>query len=179
MGHFLPFYSLKNQKNQNFEKTKKLPKISSFYTKTTMRYSSWDAEWDKHIFLSFWAIFCHFTPLTVWKIKTLKKRKRKKHLEMSSFYTVHQKSQSYDVCFLRDGVWQTSFVILGHFLHFYPNIDPKYENLKKCKKTGDIILLLMCTIYEDHMMYGLFWAILVSFLAIFCPFKPLKGQIIK
>ena len=36
-------------------------------------------------FLSFWAIFCPFTPLATQKIKMLKKLK--KHLEILSFYT--------------------------------------------------------------------------------------------
>ena len=31
---------------------------------------------------------------------------------------MHQKSQSSDAYFLRYGLWQTFFVILGHFLHF-------------------------------------------------------------
>ena len=36
------------------------------------------------IFLSFWTVFCPFTPLWTQKIKILKKWK--KHLEISSFY---------------------------------------------------------------------------------------------
>ena len=47
-----------------------------------MKYSSWDTELGR-IFLSFWAIFCPFTPLTIQKTKILKKWE--KHLEMSSF----------------------------------------------------------------------------------------------
>ena len=62
-----------------------------------MRCSSWNMEWDRHSFLSFWAIFCTFTPLWTPKIKTWKKGQ---------------------------------------------------------KTPGDIILLHMCTINEDHMMYG-------------------------
>ena len=63
VGHNLeiPFdiywWTLKNPKNQNFEKWKqKLLEISSFYRcvpKTTItRYSSWYTEWNR--------IFCHF-----------------------------------------------------------------------------------------------------------------------
>ena len=39
MGHFLDFHPLKNPKNQNFEKTKKMHEIPSLYTcipKTTI-----------------------------------------------------------------------------------------------------------------------------------------------
>ena len=55
-------------------------------------------------------------------------------------------------------VWgrHNSFVILGHFLPFTPSPpnDPEKENFQKLKKIpGDIILLHMCTINEDHIKY--------------------------
>ena len=50
-----------------------------------MMYGSWDIERDIQNFLSFWTIFCTFTPLTSWKIKILKRLKNV--LEISSFYT--------------------------------------------------------------------------------------------
>ena len=98
-----------------------------------MMYGSWDMECNRQIFLSFWTIFCLFTPLTSQKIKTLKKwkkcleilsfyfffpftsltarkikifKKLKKRLEISSFYTIVLKSWSYAILFLRYGVWQ-------------------------------------------------------------------------
>ena len=47
------------------------------------------------------------------------------------------------------------FVILDHFLPFYPPNNPKNQNFEKLKKTpGDIIFLHMCTINDNHMMYG-------------------------
>ena len=54
------------------------------------------------------------------------------------------------------GAKQTEFfVILGHFLPFYPPDDPENQNFEKLKKTpGDIIILHMCTLYYNHMMYG-------------------------
>ena len=72
----------KNTKNQNFEKWKKLLKIS-FYT--CVPNMSWYMEWDKHNFLSFGAIFLPFYTLTTQKNKILKKWKN--HLEILSFYT--------------------------------------------------------------------------------------------
>ena len=70
-------------------------------------------------------------------------------------------SQSYDVRFLRYGVRQTEFfVILGHFLPFYhhPIMIPKNQNFerKKMKKCLEILSFYtyMCTIYEDHIIYG-------------------------
>ena len=99
LGHFLPFYSPKNQKNQNFEKMKKVGGD-------------------------------HFTH-------------------------VYHKSQSYDVRFLRCGMRQTEFFdILGHFLSCNPHNDSENRNFEKMKKTpGDIILLHMCTINDNYMMY--------------------------
>ena len=49
-----------------------------------MMYSSWDIRHDKQSFLSFWVIFCPLTFLTIWKIKLLKKWK--KRLKILSFY---------------------------------------------------------------------------------------------
>ena len=44
-------------------------------------------------------------------------------------------SQSYDVCFLRYGVQQKElFVILGHYLGFYPPYNPENQNFEKMKK---------------------------------------------
>ena len=47
------------------------------------------------------------------------------------------------------------FVIMDHFLPFYPPMDPENQNFEKMKKTlEDIIILQMCTINDSHMMYG-------------------------
>ena len=87
---FLPFYPPNNPKNQNFEKMKKPPgDIITLHMCTIkdnhMTYGSWDMVRDGQNLLSFWTIFCPFTPLTTQKIKLLKKLK--KHLDISSFYT--------------------------------------------------------------------------------------------
>ena len=49
-----------------------------------MMYGYWDMEWDKQDFLSFWVIFCPFTPVTAQKIKVSKKWKT--CLEIPLFY---------------------------------------------------------------------------------------------
>ena len=69
---------------------------------------------------------------------------------------MYQKSLRYDEWFLRYGVRQTEFVvILDHFLTFYPTNNPKSKLFKKSKNLpGDIIILEMCTINDNHMMYG-------------------------
>ena len=80
---------------------------------------------------------------------------------------MQQKTRSYDVGLLRYGV--LTDIIFCHFRQFFailsfccfvPLLTPKIKIWKKCKKTpGDIILLHMCSINQDHMhpwymMYG-------------------------
>ena len=49
-------------------------------------------------------------------------------------------------------IW-SDFVLLGHFLTFYPTNNPKNLNFEKMKKKpGDIIILNMCTKNYDHMI---------------------------
>ena len=72
------------------------------------------------------------------------------------FAHAYHKWQSYDVWFLRYGVRQTKlFVILDHFLPFHPTNNLENRNFEKMKKIpGDIIILRMCTINNNHMIYG-------------------------
>ena len=131
LDHFLPFYSPNNPKNQNFEKMKQNSRDIIILHKCTiydnhMMHGSWDMKCDRHNFLSFWTIFCHFNSLTTQKIKILKK-------------------------------WK--------------------------KMHGDIILH-MCTINKNQMIYGS-WdiehdrQIFLSFWTIFCPFNPQQPKISK
>ena len=145
-------------------------------------YGSWDTECDRQNFFLFWTIFC---PLTTQKIKILKKWKNT--WRYHHFTQVYHKWQSYDVWFLRYEAWQTEFfVILDHFLPFYPPNNPKNQNFEKMKKTpGDIIILHKCTKNHDHMLYC-FWHMAhngcncyYSFWAIFCPFTSWKARKIK
>ena len=46
------------------------------------------------------------------------------------------------------------FVILDHFLHFYLFNNLKNQNFEKLKKELGDIILHMCTINENHMIYG-------------------------
>ena len=88
LGHFLPFDLPNNPKNQNFKKIKKCLEILSFYTCVPQltiiccMFPEISSVTDN--FLSFWAIFCPFTPLTTQKIKVLKKWKKVLKI---SFYT--------------------------------------------------------------------------------------------
>ena len=50
-------------------------------------YGSWNMVCNRcNCYFSLWAIFCTFTPLTAQKVKISKKWKKKKHIEISSFY---------------------------------------------------------------------------------------------
>ena len=118
-------------------------------------YSSWYIERDRHNFLSFWAIFCPFTPLATQKIKILKWKK--KAWRCHHFTRVYQKLWLYTILFPRHGAWRMKFLffILGYFLPFYPPNSPKNQNYKEMKTTPrDIIILHMRTKNYDHMMYG-------------------------
>ena len=158
LGHFLPFYPPKNTKNQNLEEWKNLLDISSFYFICTknhnhMMYSSWDTEWDRQRFLSFWANLCPLItapPPLPWNRKKI----------MISFYTyihAYHKWISYDTWFLKDKVWQTvTFIILGHFLPFQPLDNPENQNPNIEKETpGDIIILHICTINDNDDVWFL------------------------
>ena len=85
-------------------------------------------------------------------------------------------------------VWSTTnriFVILDPSLHFYPHGNNlKNQTLDKNRKNtclGDIIILHMCTIYENHMMYGSWYMEhnrhnFLSFWTILSPFTPLTTR---
>ena len=61
------------------------------------------------------------------------------------FTHVYQKWQSYDAWFLRHWAWQTEFfVILDHFLPFYPSNNPKNQNFEKIKKNLEILTFYTC-----------------------------------
>ena len=76
-------------------------------------------------------------------------------------------------------MWQTGFfVILDHFLPYYPPNNPENQNFDKMKKiVGDDIILHMCTKNPNHTKYGS-WdtesdrQFFLSFWAIFVPFYP-------
>ena len=86
--HFLPFYSPKNLKNQDFEKWKKLLEISSFCTcvpKTTIIWLAVLRIQSKDKFIN---ILDHFLPFYHWNNPDNQNfEKMKNILEILSFYT--------------------------------------------------------------------------------------------
>ena len=119
LGHFLLLYVI----------------TLHMYTKNhNMMYSSWDMEYKRPNFLSFWAIFCPFTPLLTPKLKILDLKKSWRY----PITHVYHKWRWYDVWFLRCKARQTEF-----FLSFWVIFCPltflttwKIKILKKWKKTN-------------------------------------------
>ena len=101
-----------------------------------MMFGSWDMGQDKQNFLSFWNIFCPFTP---WKRGKSKfwKNETKNARGHYHFTHVYHKWKSYNVWFLRYGARQTIFfLVLGHFLSFYPSNNPEKQNFGKMKNSA-------------------------------------------
>ena len=128
-------------------------------------------------------IFCHSEPFFAF-LPLMDPENQNVKIEKSTwryfhFTNVYHKWQSYNVWFLRYGVQRTEFfVILDRFLPLYPPNNPKNQNFENMKKNpGDIIILHLCTINDNHMMYG-FWDKKLDrqnffiFLDHFLPFYP-------
>ena len=94
-----------------------------------------------------------YYPFThVWDIMILSFYKHK--WDIIPLHISH-KWQSYDVWFLRyQARWTEVFVILDHFVPFYPPNNPNNQNFEMKKTPGDIIILHKCTINDNHMIYG-------------------------
>ena len=105
---FCPFTPLTAQKM----KISKAPRDVIILHKCTKNYDhivycSWDAARDISNYLSFWAIFSSFTPLTCPKNENCKKMKKKNTWGYHYLTHVNQKLWLDDVWFPRNGAWQT------------------------------------------------------------------------
>ena len=93
---------------------------------------------------------------------------------------MYHKWRLYDVCFLRYGARQTEFfVILDHFLPFYPTKQSKKSKIWKKEKNSVPELMVICytvpeiwRVTNAIFIFHLFWAI-------FCSFTPLTARKIK
>ena len=132
MDHFSPFYPNIDPKNKYLEKMWKNPGDILLHMCTTnedhMIYGSWDI---RHNRVTLWPSY---------QPEKSKFSKNEKHTLIYHHFTLlYYKWQLHDVRFLRNGVWQTKFiVILGHFLPFYPTKNPKIKILKKWKESLEI-----------------------------------------
>ena len=112
---------------------------------------------DEQNFLSFWTIFCTFTPLTTWKIKLLKKMKKL----LGDIITLHLYTISDNHMMYGSGdmeLWSLMDRIFCHcgpfFCLFTLLTTQNIKILKNLKKTpGGIIILHKCAKNHDHMLY--------------------------
>ena len=131
--------------------------------KNNMMNGSWDMEYNRDNFFSFWTIFLPFYPTNSPKIKIWKKWKEL--LEISSFYTSVPKIMI--IYYTVPEIWHMADVVfIFHFGLFFPLFfsypphpppsppQPKKIKIKKKwkKKLGDMINLQMRTKYYDQMM---------------------------
>ena len=179
MDCFLPFY---NQKIKILTKWKKQKQKAwrNYHFTHDVSYDIWflrnGVQW-----MDFFVILGYLLPF----YPSNNPKTQLKKVKMSGDIIIlhrYQKWQPYDVWFLRYGAQRIElFVILDHFLPFYPANNPENQNLEKIKKKLEI-LFYTCSINDNHMMNGswymtcdgwhfpLFWPI-------FCPCAPLRTQI--
>ena len=107
-------------------------------------------EGDRHNFLLFWTIFCPFFAQFLSYEKMKKTPKDIIILRMCIINNSHMMYGSRDM----ECNGQNFFVILDCFL-FLPTNNLKNQNFDKMKnRSGDIIILHMCIINDDHMICG-------------------------
>ena len=151
--HFGPFFAplpANDPENQDFEKIKKILGGIIILQNCTKNHDhilhcSWDTKHDRcYFYFSFWPIYLLFYPPNDPKNQNFLKIK-KRHLETSSFTYVYQKSQSYDVRFLRYRVRQpVFFVFWAIFWSLTPLMIPLIKVLKKWKKFLEILSFYIC-----------------------------------
>ena len=133
-----------------------------------MIYSSWDGDLDSLKLV----ILGHFLPFYSPKNQKIKIFKKWK-----SFKDTILQLQSYDVWFLRCRVKQTEFfVVVDHFLPFYPPNNLKIKILKKQKKlSGDIIILYMYHKWQSYIWFLRYGAQQTKFFVILDHFLPFSS----
>ena len=119
-----------NSRNQSSENMKKkLGDIITLHMCTIndnhMMYGSWDMECGRHNFLSFWTIFCPYTPLTTPKIKIFNKWKKK----TGDIIILHKSTKIMIMCYTVPEIGRvTGVIFIFHFGLFFTLLPP--NNLK-------------------------------------------------
>ena len=100
-------------------------------------YCSWDMALDRcNCYFSYWAIFCHFTPLTSPKNQNIKKMKKTSR----DIIILHKCSKSRDhmlYCSMlcNTDIWcMTGVIVIFHFGIFLPFYSLTVQNIKILKK---------------------------------------------
>ena len=120
-----------------------------------MMYGSWDRKWD--IILLFWAIFRSFIPLPTQKIKILKYwKKRLEILIILQMCTINEDHTMYGSCDMIevDGQNLQSFWTIFSLFSLLTTRKIKILKIWKKKTPGHIIILQICTINDNYIMYG-------------------------
>ena len=98
-----------------------------------MMYVSWDTKWDRHNYLSFWAIFNPFLPLTIQNNQNFK-------IKIWSWDLEHNRQ---------------NFCHSGPFLSFSTSFCPRIKVSKTWTTHLNILSFYkMRTINDSHMMYS-------------------------
>ena len=145
-----------------------------------MIYGSWNIRSNRQKFLIFWAIFCPFSPLTIWKIKILTLKKTPGDIIILHICTLHDNHMMY-------GSWDKEhndiiFCHSGPFFALLPPMDQENQNFfKNGKSTWRYCPFT--SINDSHMMYGSSdmnsnRQNFLTFWTIFCPFTQ-KLKILK
>ena len=158
LGYFLPFIPLKTLKIKIL-KNEKICWRYHHLTHVHQKSQSYNVRFLKYRVRETknFVILGHFLPfyLMILYIKILKKMKKMPGDTIFLYIHVYHKWRSYDTWFLKYKVRQTEiFEILGHFLPFQPLDNLENQNLNIEKTPGDIISLHICTVNDNHMMYG-------------------------
>ena len=115
-----------------------------------MMYDSWDMKRNRQNFLSFWIVFCPFTPITTRKIKNLKNWRKRQ--EISSFYTSVPKIMI--ICYTIPGIWRVTDVsVIFHFGLFFALLPPNSPKIKILKALEISSIYNNCTKNHDYMLY--------------------------
>ena len=98
-----------------------------------MMYGSWNMRCGRQKYLSFWAVFCFFSPPDNAENQNFKIEKSTWRYCLTH---LHHKWQSYDAWFLRYGAWQIDFWLFWTvFCPFTSQWTQKINILKKWKQT--------------------------------------------
>ena len=135
-----------------------------------MMYGSWDIKCDRKNFLSFWAIFCPFTPLTAGKMKISKKTKKKKKTP-GNIITLQKCTKTHD------HMLYCSWDVVCDGCNYISLTDRKIKISRKWKNTPEIssfytsvpkIMIICYTVLEIWHMTDVIIAF--HFRHFFCPF---------
>ena len=148
-----------------------------------MMHGSWDMEHDKQNFLSFWTIFCPFTPYATWKSKIMKKwKKTPEDIIILHTCTINYNHMMYGSGDMKhDG---QNFLFWTNFRTFNPLKTWKikfWKNEKKHQETISfficvpLITIIWCMVPEIWRVTDRIFCHFGSFFAL-CPSNNMKNQ---